>query len=171
MKDSILGKNHINACCVAKKSCPLRFLKATKTVVRSFFPELQKTHCILQLRKKASRKRSGQLFFAIDLTVDLTEKFRCDGCDRVLQYFSTLCACHSVEIFKFPPTIFCKNSVKLTFSLKSYTVNQFDGKFLQWGKISEISTLSCHAFFFVKSIQSKVILVSRIFFPKKGGWQ
>ena len=39
------------------------------------------------------------------------------------------------------PTIFCKNSVKLTFPLKSYTVNQFDEKFLQWGKFSEITTL------------------------------
>ena len=47
--------------------------------------------------------------------------------------------CGNLQIF--PPTIFCKNSVKLTFSLKGYTVNQFDGKFLQWGKISEISTL------------------------------
>ena len=45
---------------------------------------------------------------------------------------------HSVEICKFSPTIFCKNSVKLTFSLKSYTVNQFDEKFLQWGKISKL---------------------------------
>ena len=53
---------------------------------------------------------------------------------------------HSVEICKiFPPTIFCKNSVKSTFSLKSYTVNQFD-EFLQWGKISEISTL-CNSTF------------------------
>ena len=41
----------------------------------------------------------------------------------------------------FPPRFFCKNSVKSTFSLKSYTVNQFDDKFSQWGKISEISTL------------------------------
>ena len=29
----------------------------------------------------------------------------------------------------FSPAIFCKNSVKLTFSLKSYTVNQFDEKY------------------------------------------
>ena len=28
-----------------------------------------------------------------------------------------------------------------TKAIKGYTVNQFDGKFLQWGKISEISTL------------------------------
>ena len=42
---------------------------------------------------------------------------------------------------KFSPTIFWKNSVKLTFSLKSYTADQFDEKFLQWGKISEITTL------------------------------
>ena len=41
----------------------------------------------------------------------------------------------------FSPTNFCKNSVKLTFSLKSYTINQFDENFLQWGKISEITTL------------------------------
>ena len=41
----------------------------------------------------------------------------------------------------FSPTIFCKHSVKLTVSLKSYAVNQFDEKFLQWGKISEITTL------------------------------
>ena len=48
---------------------------------------------------------------------------------------------HSVEISKFFPKVFCKNSVKLTFSLKSYTVHQFDEKSLQWGKISEITTL------------------------------
>ena len=41
----------------------------------------------------------------------------------------------------FSPMIFCKNSVKLILSLKSYTENQFDEKFLHWGKISEISTL------------------------------
>ena len=40
-----------------------------------------------------------------------------------------------------PQFFFCKNSVKLNFSLKSYTVNQFDEKIFQWGKISEISTL------------------------------
>ena len=53
----------------------------------------------------------------------------------------TLC-CYTVWKFaNFPPTIFCKISVKWTFSLKSYTVNQFDEKIFQWGKISEISTL------------------------------
>ena len=42
----------------------------------------------------------------------------------------------------FLPTIFCKNSVKSTFSLKkSYTVNQFDEKILLWEEISEITTL------------------------------
>jgi len=51
---------------------------------------------------------------------------------------------HSVEICKF----FLHDILQkfrqinfLTFSLKNYTVNQFDGKFLQWEKISEISTL------------------------------
>ena len=54
----------------------------------------------------------------------------------------TQCGIHSVENCKiFSPTIFCKNSVKLTFSLKSYTVNQFDEKNFQWGKVSEITTL------------------------------
>ena len=37
-----------------------------------------------------------------------------------------------------PIIIFCKNSVKLTFSLKSYTVNQLDEKFLQWGKFPKL---------------------------------
>ena len=43
----------------------------------------------------------------------------------------------------FPPhaTIICKNSVKLTIPLKSYTVYHFEEIFLQWGKISEITTL------------------------------
>ena len=41
----------------------------------------------------------------------------------------------------FSPTIYCKNSVKSSFSLKSYTLNQFDEKILQWGKTSEITTL------------------------------
>ena len=41
----------------------------------------------------------------------------------------------------FPPRFFCKNFVKLNISVKSYTVNQFDEKFSQWGKISEISIL------------------------------
>ena len=40
----------------------------------------------------------------------------------------------------FPHDFFCKNFVKLNILLKSYTVNQFDEKFSQWGKISEIST-------------------------------
>ena len=47
--------------------------------------------------------------------------------------------CGNLQIF--PPGFFCKISVKLTFSLKSSTVNQFDEKILQWGKISEITTL------------------------------
>ena len=52
------------------------------------------------------------------------------------------CFTHIVRKFAtFSPAIFCKNSVKSTFSLKSYTVNQFDEKILQWGKISEIFTL------------------------------
>ena len=46
--------------------------------------------------------------------------------------------CGNLQIF--PPRFFCKNSVKLTFSLKSYAVNQFDEKFFQWGKISENTT-------------------------------
>ena len=37
--------------------------------------------------------------------------------------------------------LFIKNSIKLTFPQKSYTVDQFDEKFLLWGKISEITTL------------------------------
>ena len=41
----------------------------------------------------------------------------------------------------FSSTIFCKTSVKLTFSLKSYTVNQFDENIFHWGKISEITAL------------------------------
>ena len=40
--------------------------------------------------------------------------------------------------------IFYKNFVKLTFSLKSYTVDQFDENILQWGKIYEITTLCNH---------------------------
>ena len=34
----------------------------------------------------------------------------------------------------FPHDFFCKNFVKLNILLKSYTVNQFDEKFSQWGK-------------------------------------
>ena len=44
----------------------------------------------------------------------------------------------------FPPQFFAKNSIKLTFSLKNYTVSQFDEKFFKWGKISEITTLWHH---------------------------
>ena len=70
---------------------------------------------------------------------------------------------HSVEICKiFPPTIFCKNSVKSTFSLKSYTVNQFDEKILLWGKISEITTL-CYSTFPVIHIVSSVPQVFLIY--------
>ena len=52
--------------------------------------------------------------------------------------------CQKSTVWKFEnfsPTIFCKNSVKSTFLLKSYTANQFDEKNLQWGKIYEITTL------------------------------
>ena len=54
---------------------------------------------------------------------------------------STVC-----KFANFSPTmIFCINSDKSTFSLKSYTVNQFDEKFLKWGKISE-TTLYLHSY-------------------------
>ena len=46
-----------------------------------------------------------------------------------------------MKIGKFSPAIFSKNSVKSTFSVKSYT--KVDEKILQWGKISEITTLHC----------------------------
>ena len=45
------------------------------------------------------------------------------------------------KIANFSPTIFCKNSVKLTFSLKSFTVNQFDEKIFKWRILYEITTL------------------------------
>ena len=54
-------------------------------------------------------------------------------------FFQEAPQCGNLHIFT--PTIFCKNSVKSTFTLESYTVNQFDEKILQWGKISEITTL------------------------------
>ena len=71
----------------------------------------------------------------------------------------------------FPP-IFCKSSVKLTFSLKSYTVNQFDEKFLQWGKIPEITTVCCSHLKIFREINSLVfginaMLLSRNFFIKQ----
>ena len=53
-------------------------------------------------------------------------------------FHTVLCAAQCVEICKVFPQDFCKNSVNLTFSLKSYTVNQFDEKFLQWGKITKL---------------------------------
>ena len=62
----------------------------------------------------------------------------------------------------FPPTIFCKNSVKLTFSLKSYTVNQFDEKILLWGKISEITTLCLTWKYFVKSFHNILDFVKKL---------
>ena len=42
-------------------------------------------------------------------------------------------------------TIFLQKFRQINFFTKesSYTVNQFDEKFLQWGKISEITTLWC----------------------------
>ena len=55
---------------------------------------------------------------------------------------------HSVEICKFSPTIFLQKFRQIKYFTKelSYTVNQFDEKFSQWGKMSEISTLTvCHS--------------------------
>ena len=57
---------------------------------------------------------------------------------KIIKYYTVW------KFTNFSPTIFCKNSVKLTVSLKSYAVNQFDEKFLQWGKISEITATVAH---------------------------
>ena len=45
--------------------------------------------------------------------------------------------CGNLKIF--PPRFFCKHFAKSNISL--LTVNQFDEKFSQWGKISDIFTL------------------------------
>ena len=98
-----------------------------------------------------------------------------------MQYFSTLW-CGNFK--NFPPRLFCKNFVKVIFSLKSYTVYQFDEKNLQWGKIFEITSL-CTVFctpqqrtmwshwekYLVKSVNFKIFsqvkkLISRNFRSK-----
>ena len=60
--------------------------------------------------------------------------------------------CGNLQFFS--PTIYCKNSVKLTFSLKSYTVNQFDEKFFSGGKFPKFPHCHCASplGFYVKSI-------------------
>ena len=70
---------------------------------------------------------------------------------------------HSVEIWEFfPPQVFCKKSVKLTFSLKIYTVYRFDEKIFKWGKISEITTL--HTVEFTKFLYHlKIISWNQLF--------
>ena len=57
--------------------------------------------------------------------VDLTKSFFSEKIEKV-----TRTQCGNLRIF--PLTIFCKNSVKVTFSLKNYTVSQFDEKSFRW---------------------------------------
>ena len=73
---------------------------------------------------------------------------------------STVC-----KFANFSPTmIFCINSDKSTFSLKSYTVNQFDEKILQWGKFLKLpqhgktrnSLTATHKFFSSKQFTVKL---------------
>ena len=56
-----------------------------------------------------------------------------------------MCVAHSTvwKFGNFSPTIFLQKFRQINFftALKSYTVNQFDEKILQWGKIFEITTL------------------------------
>ena len=75
------------------------------------------------------------------LTIFQTKKFvKLTISKSFVAFTRFLSQSHSMKICKFFPHDFLKNFVKLTFSLKSYTVNQFDEKILQLGKISEITT-------------------------------
>ena len=77
------------------------------------------------------------LFFKTFVKVTfLLEKLLNEWLDEIFLRWDTVW-----KFANFSPTTFCENSVKLTFSLNSYTVNQFDEKCLQWGKITVITTL------------------------------
>ena len=86
---------------------------------------------------------------------------------------------HSGNLKIFPPRFFCKNFVKVTFLLKSYTVNWFHEKFLKWGKISGITTLwksdkSSLTKIIIRQINSLVIYSVKRYFHEiftKNGWE
>ena len=88
--------------------------------------------------------------------------------------------CGNLQIF--PPRFFCKNFVKSNILLKSYTVNQFDEKISQWGKISEIFTLwstNCKIFSqfyllretnFFSNIMNRILITVNWFDEKMMSW-
>ena len=97
-------------------------------------------------KKYSHLKKFGEIILQYDLSVKLVkEMISRKFSSKLMREKSRNFQCTVWKFANFSPTIFCKNSVKLTFSLKSYTsyVNQFDEKILKWGNISEVNTPHC----------------------------
>ena len=86
-------------------------------------------------RKMYSRWKSSNQLLSNSFVNALISRNFCQKGVRVnfRNFHTVLCAAQCVEICKVFPQDFCKNSVNLTFSLKSYTV-------ILWGKIFEMTT-------------------------------
>jgi len=118
---------------------PSRFSSRKTTQVESISFNWLQVSRVEKFRLTGHTKNFSYLFYHLSLNIKIVKFyiFQTLNWFHVKSEWQTQCG--NLQIF--PPRFFCKNFVKSNILLKSYTVNQFDEKISQWGKISEISTL------------------------------